>query len=157
LLARYPDLQALAPEARADTMARKWYYDRTMALAGGMAKGFLLMLVFGPVLSTAQTLIAGAILRRSRSLRETALRYLEMAIPGISVVIALPLLLLRLVAGVDLRTGMPLWYELLIGLTTGMAVAAAWFRWQWWVRLAAQGAWVTLFAAHSFILSWVQT
>jgi len=157
LLERYPDLQALAPEARADTMARKWYYDRTMALAGGMAKGFLLMLVFGPVLSTAQTLIAGAILRRSRSLRETALRYLEMAIPGISVVIALPLLLLRLVAGVDLRTGMPLWYELLIGLTTGMAVAAAWFRWQWWVRLAAQGAWVTLFAAHSFILSWVQT
>jgi hypothetical protein len=127
-----------------------------MALAGGIAKGFLLMLVFGPVLSTAQTLTAGAILRRSRSLRETALRYLEMAIPGISVVIALPLLLLRWVAGVDLRTGMPLWYELLIGLTTGMAVVAAWFRWPWWVRVAAQGSWVTLFAAHSFILSWVR-
>jgi len=157
LLERYPDLQALAPEARADTMARKWYYDHTMALAGGIARGFLLMLVFGPTLSTAQTLIAGAILRRSRSRRETALRYLEVAIPGIWVVTALPLLLLMLVARADLITVRPLWYALLITLTAGMAVVAAWFRWPWWVRVAAQGAWVTLFAAHSFILSWVQT
>jgi hypothetical protein len=155
LLERYPDLQALAPEARAHTMARKWYYDHTIALASGIAKGFLLMLVFGPMLSTAQTLIAGAILRRSRSRGETALRYLEVAIPGIWVVTALPLTLLMLVAETDLRTGMPLWYGLLIGLTAGMAVVAAWFRWPWWDRVAAQAAWVTLFAAHSFILSWV--
>jgi eukaryotic-like serine/threonine-protein kinase len=155
LLERYPDLRALAPDDRARTMARKYYYDHTMALAGGIGKGFLFMLVLGPLLCATQALVAGTLLRRSRSRGEAALRYFEVAIPGILAIVVIPLTLFVILLAPDLARGAPPWYGVLLFFAAGAAVAAAWCRWPWWIRLVAQGTWIGLYAGHSFALEWL--
>jgi eukaryotic-like serine/threonine-protein kinase len=141
LLDRYPDLRALSPFDRADTMARKWSYDHQMALSRGILVALLLCLSVFPALSVMQALIAGVVRRRSRTRLGTTLRFFEIALPA-DVAIGNLVVRIATVLGSPVHSSTPLWFDLLVLLTTSLAVMAALYQRPWWMRLVLQFGWL---------------
>jgi hypothetical protein len=150
LLDRYPDLRALSPFERADTMARKWSYDHAMALSRGIVLALLLCLSVFPALSVMQALIAGVVGRRSQTRWGTALRFFEIAIPA-DVAIGILLVRVTTLLGSPIRSDTPLWLDLILVLITSLAVAAALYQKPWWMRLVLQLGWLVLLMAGVLI------
>jgi hypothetical protein len=144
LLERYPDLRALGPDDRAWTMVKKWRFDALMGITRGVRFGLFFNLIMFPILSATQALLAGFARRSSAGWFTTSLRYFEMAIPA-TTCIAVSLVRLCVLLGYMFRPDSSVWADLLIIPVSALATAAAVLRKPWWMRLAANLAWIAAF------------
>jgi hypothetical protein len=144
LLERYPDLRAMAPKARADTLARKWKFDQMVAVNRGIAMGLVVCLLFFPATSGLQALIAGLARQRSEGRLGTMLRYYEIAIPADAVIVLLTQRAGRLAGAPEFGDPVTLFDPMVI-LGASLSVAAALYRSPWYARLPAQLWWIGWF------------
>jgi hypothetical protein len=144
LLERYPDLRSLNLDARGATLARKWKYDALMGLHRGVAFGLAFCLSFFTALGSVQAMVAGVARDRSRGPIGTTLRFYEMSIPA-ALVIGVSMVRASTLLGGSARSNAPTWFDLVVIVIAGLAVAAAYYQKRWWVRLPAQLGWLLLY------------
>jgi serine/threonine protein kinase len=145
LLEKYPDLRALPPEQRGDTLDRKIVTDLIVGIPRGLWPALLIPFLLAEAVGIGQTVAAGALLRGRRRGRALLL-YGEVALAGLVGVNVLFTVLLR--PFVDPRLAVsriPLNLVLsLIHLVPLAAVIVAVFRgWHWLLRLTLHATWIS--------------
>jgi hypothetical protein len=139
LLDKYPALRDVPAAERGRLFADKVLADLAAGVPLGLWLGALFCLVPTVVFVTGQTVVAGALLRRSGHVRGMIVRYAELSV----LVVLLGAGTIRRLAGIVLGGGdVPMAaYLLLCGLML-LALVGALRGWPWPLRLVLHAAWV---------------
>jgi hypothetical protein len=152
------DLGLVREAARAEdgpgvnTLCSKTVYDACAAIPVGIWLGLLFAFAVCGISGVGGTLVAGGLLRRDGSIRSMALRYVEVTLPWLLLLMGGLLLLYNprppavsmLLGADDVYVLEILVYSLMWALA-GLAVAGVFRAWHWLIRVLLHAAWIVGF------------
>jgi serine/threonine protein kinase len=147
LLAKYPDLSDVPAADRGRVIYLKIMADQGARTQWGILLGLVFAVGTGVCVSVAETLAAGVLLRRIGRVRAVIWPYLELAVPGALLIMALVSGGARL--GVGWFAGHPaqLLMAILSVASLAAAVAAVLRGWHWPLRAALHAIWLASMCA----------
>jgi hypothetical protein len=151
LLEKYPDLREVPAPERGRLLYQKIMADWTAGIPVGIGLGLLCIVGMSLVVTLAETLAAGMLLRRLGQVRAVIWPYIELAVPGAILAIGLFAGLGRLFAGWFTGHSGQLLILLLALALLVLAITAVLRGWHWLVRsllhlgwMASVSAWVMM-------------
>jgi serine/threonine protein kinase len=142
LMTKYPDLREIPPPQRGNLLFHKIMADLTAGIPLGIGLGLFVALGLSVAVSLAETIAASFLLRRQQQARAVIGPYMELAIPGTLLCMAVTGGALRLFSG--WLTGHPgqLLTLVLVLAFLGLAVTAVLRGWHWLVRCLLHVGWL---------------
>jgi hypothetical protein len=142
LLNKYPDLREVPPQEWGRILYHKILADWTTRMSYGIWLGMLWILGMCGTVCLGETLAAGILLRRLGSVRAMALPYVELAVPGALLVVAIHGVVFGLYIGRFVGHTGHLLVLLFTLLFAALALTGVLGGWSWILRVGLHLGWL---------------